>query len=179
MGLLVRSPRQSNLRGVSHLHDDWPFLLQSSGQGMPLGFRVERACEAVYGRIMGPQNPWLAALLQLNGYPRTMSKGASIISATRVPRRRQPQQSQLSSIWAAIRSRLAWSRASTGQARNYSRFMTEPKQPAGPPMSWQHQCTRDCKTAAWGRHEHPSKLEAEPSPSDCAHNPYNRMRHRG
>ena len=32
---------------------------------MPLGFRVERACEAVYGRIMGPQNPWLAALLQL------------------------------------------------------------------------------------------------------------------
>jgi hypothetical protein len=32
------------------------FLLQSSGQRMPLGFRVERACEAVYGRLIGPQN---------------------------------------------------------------------------------------------------------------------------
>src|SRR6266481_7551661 len=49
-GFIVRSPRQSNLRRVSHVHQHWPFLLQSSGQGMPLGSRVERACEAVYGK---------------------------------------------------------------------------------------------------------------------------------
>jgi hypothetical protein len=50
MWVYLSDLQQSDLRRVSHVHQHWPFLLQSSGQGMPLGSRVERACEAVYGR---------------------------------------------------------------------------------------------------------------------------------
>src|SRR5215831_3505743 len=54
MGLPVRSPRESNLRRVSQVHQHRAFLLQPSRQGMPLRSRVERTCETVHGRLIRP-----------------------------------------------------------------------------------------------------------------------------